>query len=284
MKIILTGSDGMLGWGFKKVLTSHEAIYTDKQTLDITDIDQVMSYTKVKPDIILHLAAETDHHRAESKKENTLLINHGGTENMVELARELNIPIMYVGTCGMFNGAKTVYSEEDEPSPLNCYGESKFLGELAVKAYPKHFIIRAGWGMGGGREIDKKFINKIFQQLQAGKKVIYAIKDVFGSPTYFPDYAAMAMQIIEKCDYGTYHVANRGDASRADVAQFFIYYLGARAVVVKLSYEEYHEIFGLKVPYTKHEVLSTQKIFKLGLGSLRHWKEALKEYTDECFR
>jgi dTDP-4-dehydrorhamnose reductase len=279
MKILVTGSHGMMGWGIRKSFSNDELMMTNKLTLDITDIKPVMNWSQYKPDIIFHLAAETDHHRAELQPEHTYMVNHTGTLNMVELARSLNIPIVYIGTCGIFDGSKKSYDENDTPLPLNHYGRSKYYGELAVKSYEKHYIVRCGWSMGGGFKIDKKFLGLINKQALEGNKEIYAIEDVYGSPTYTPDFAEALSKIIFTEKYGTYNCAGK-KASRYDMAVEF--FRGKDVRVIPLSYTEYHHRFGLKVPYTKCEVLDTEKINSMGIY-MRPWQEALAEYRRECF-
>jgi len=277
MTIFVTGSGGMMGWGIKKVFEDEDLILTTHKDWDVTK-DGIIG----DPDIIFHLAAETDHHRAELNPEHTYYVNHTGTMNMVEQARDLNIPIVYISTCGMYSGHKRSYTEADQPDPLNHYGRSKYYGELAVQSWKKHFIVRSGWGMGGGPRIDKKFINLIFSQIITGNNV-WAINNVFGSPTYTPDFAKTLKTIIYRGEYGTFNVAPPDHASRYEVAKELVRLVNDNVIVHSVTYDEYHAKFPLKVPYTKNEVLDTGKIQCLGLSAMRPWKEALREYVKECY-
>lgn len=94
----------MLGSAIKQVFQDHDLILTDSIDLDIRNIKQVMSYADKKPDLILHLAAETDHAKAEFSPADVYFINYTGTQNMVELVKLLDIPIVYIGTAGIFDG------------------------------------------------------------------------------------------------------------------------------------------------------------------------------------
>lgn len=284
--ILVTGSKGMFGWGLKKVFKEDDLILTSKNNLDVTKIDDVIKYRDKKIKLIIHLAAETDHLAAELTPPETYFLNHSGTQNMVELARYLNIPIVYIGTCGMFNGEKFEYTENDTPDPLNHYSRSKYYGEIAVREYQKHYIIRSGWAMGGGPEIDKKFVNKIYTQMIEGYHRIYAIDNVYGTPTYTPDLMRTLKNITEAGEYGTFNVGNYGRASRYDVAEAFIRYLNLNDFieVIPMSYDEYHKEYPVQVPYTRCEALDTSKIRNSGLSAMRIWQEALEEYTKECFK
>ena len=56
-------------------------------------------------------------------------------------------PVVYVSTDYVFGGDKPgAYTEDDNTDPINAYGRSKLLGELAVaQANPRHFIFRTSW-------------------------------------------------------------------------------------------------------------------------------------------
>lgn len=284
MRILVTGSNGMLGTSVKKVFTNHDLIATGSTELDVRNINQVMSYKKSKPDIILHLAAETDLVKAEFHPSDAYMTNHTGTVNMVELASFLNVPIVYIGTAGIFDGKKRVYTEEDAANPLHHYGRSKYYGELAVRQYPKHYIVRSGWAMGGGPEIDKKFINKIFKQIKGGTKKLYGIKDVYGNPTYTMDFAKTLKNIIEeKPEYGTYNSSGKGRGSRLEVLKEFVKLLGVskKLSIISVKNDEYLRMFPSLYPKTQSEVLSIKKLEKTGLSAMRDWHLALSEYATE---
>jgi dTDP-4-dehydrorhamnose reductase len=280
MKILVTGANGMLGASIKEVFRDHELILTDSIDLDIRNIKRVMTYADKDLELILHLAAETDHFKAEFDPSDCYFTNHTGTVNMIELARSQNIPIVYISTGGIFDGAKESYTEEDQPYPLNHYGRSKYYGELAMKSYDKHYIIRNGWSMGGGG-LDKKFINKVYRQILAGKKTLYGITDVFGNPTYTLDFAKTVYNIIDdKAPYGIYNAGGKGSASRFEVLETFVDYLGMskELTIIPVTDAEFREIFPGQCPYTKSEVLSIDKIEKMGLSAMRDWRVALKDY------
>ena len=285
MKILITGANGMLGRSVQQVFSlKHELIATDSIELDIRNIKRVMAFASQKPNLILHLAAETDHFKAEFDPSDCYFTNHTGTMNMVELARLLDIPIVYISTGGIFDGSKESYTEEDKPTPLNHYGRSKYYGELAVQSYEKHYIIRNGWAMGGGLNIDKKFINKVFKQIQAGKTTVYGITDVFGNPTHTLDFAKTVHTIIDEEEpYGIYNVAGKGKASRFEVLEAFVDALGLRnkVYIVPVTDKSFRELFPGQVAYTKSEVLSIDKIERNGLSDLRDWRESLIDYAQE---
>lgn len=284
MRILVTGANGMLGTSVSKVFCDHDLILTGSIELDVRNIKQVLSFADRKLDLILHLAAETDLSRAQFNPIDAYSTNHTGTQNMVELAKILDIPIVYIGTAGIFGGKKKAYTEKDEASPLSHYGWSKYYGELAVALHKKHYIVRGGWAFGGGPEIDKKFINKVFRQIQAGAKRLYGITDIYGNPTYSVDFAKTIKNMVEaKIAYGSYHSSGKGAASRYDVLKAFVDFLGLtnKPELIPVTHDEYFDLFPLQRTPARDEVSSNTKIEKTGLSAMRDWRLALADYTKE---
>jgi dTDP-4-dehydrorhamnose reductase len=88
-------------------------------------------------DVILHLAAVTDTNAAWEQRgdKNSICyrLNVGGTQNILDLCRQHNKHLIYISTDFVFDGTKiTPYTEEDEPNPIERYGENKYLGEKLI--------------------------------------------------------------------------------------------------------------------------------------------------------
>jgi dTDP-4-dehydrorhamnose reductase len=277
MKALCTGSAGMLAEGIRKAFKEDEMIYTDKLQLDVSDNDNVIEYlTKLDgvPDYILHLAAETDLEWCEKDPAHCYYTNTIGTINMVHLAEILKCPIVYMSTAGVFLGEKNYYVEDDTPNPINHYGRSKYYGELAVRRYPKHYIFRMSWAMGGGPELDKKFVNKVIKLIRGGAKEIWGIKDIYGSPTYTHDVAAtIRASLIDKVPFGTYHTAGIGRASRYDVAQAIVDILNLKVEVIPTT--SAHFVKDFPCIRAQNEVLLATKHYP---SKMREWRVSLEEY------
>ena len=80
-------------------------------------------------------------------------------------------------------------------------------------------IARAGWMMGAGPKKDKKFVQKIIQQIKNGEKELYVVDDKFGTPTYTQDFAKNVKLLLEKEFWGVYNMVCEGVTSRLEVAQ-----------------------------------------------------------------
>jgi len=284
----------MLGEGvYAQLKQNYEVFATDIDTnepwldyLDVSDSERVLEYgQRLRPDFLVHLAALTDMEYCEKHPEHAYKTNAEGTKNLVNLARELDVPLVYISTAGIFDGEKYEYSESDDPlppAPLSVYGKSKYEGEVAARAWPKSIIVRAGWMMGGGPKKDKKFINKIIKQLKAGALELSVVNDKLGTPTYTYDMAKVIEYLLEHRLYGIYHgVCDGGGGSRQDVAVAILKGLGLtdRVKIQVVSSDFFRETYF--APRPASERLTNQKLKTLNSQLTRNWRECLKEYLEK---
>ncbi len=271
----------MVGTALCKILDKHELIVPGSYQLNVANEGQVMKFAKDKPDFIIHLAAETDHEYAEINPAECYMVNSVGTGNMVALAKKLNVPILYLSAGSIFDGSKLKpYERTDSPDPMNHYNKSKWYGELIVRQYKKHYIVRAGWMFGGGPSVDKKFVNKIMQKIHRGEKKIKVCDDCVGSPVYTDDLALWVDELIKTSRaFGTYHCVNSGGgASRYVFANWIVKILKLRKVeIVPCPIDALKEEFPCK--RTNYEVLEGDFAYLM-----RDWRKALTEYINAYYR
>ena len=238
----MAGAGGMLGEAFYRVFKDEfEIKCTDKDVnadwlslLDFRDFEkykrEVMEF---KPDYLFHLGAYTDLEFCEQHADDTYATNTLAVENAVYFANELDIPLLYISTAGIFDGGKELYDDWDQPNPLGVYARSKFMGERFVCENAKRFLIcRAGWMMGGGFNKDKKFINKLIKQLVAGKRELFIVNDKDGTPTFTVDFAKNVKLLLEKEYWGLYNLVCKGQTSRLEVAEELVRLLREEAKVI----------------------------------------------------
>lgn len=287
MKIFLTGASGMLAAEVIPKLRAHghEVLASDLRPrlasmalLDITNLNQIKKeFSRTQPDYVFHLAAETDVDLCEQRPDHAFRVNTLGTENIALACQQWNIPLLYISTAGVFSGEKKEpYTEFDTPHPANVYGRSKWQGEIIVRdLLSRHYIIRAGW-MVGGWEIDKKFVYKIVHQILEGKKELRVVADKFGSPTFTKDFARNLMTVIETNRYGLYHMTNTGTCSRYEVAVKIVELMNLKddIKVLPISSDE----FPLPAPRARSEMMRNYKLELLGLNHMPHWQESLAAY------
>ena len=292
MKILITGAGGMLGSSMIPVLleAGHEIYPTDKnpeegiEYLDVREYGQVLDWAeKIKPDLIFHLAAETDLEICENDPHHAYLTNTIGTHNVALVCKKFGIKMVHICTAGIFDGEKDAfYTEFDEVKPLSVYGQSKYEGEKIVKSIlNEYFVFRPGWMIGGGQK-DKKFIGKLARQIRNGAKEIYAVDDKFGTPTYTKDFCQNLCEVIKTDFYGTYHMVCRGSASRYDIACELVKIINRPDLKVQRVHSDF---FAKDYPVNrpKSEMLDNFMLELRGLNKMRNWREILKEYLEEKF-
>jgi dTDP-4-dehydrorhamnose reductase len=293
-RIYIAGCGGMLGEAFYKQ-------FSPQYELKCTDIDVNDSWLShldfrnfeeykadvfgFKPDYLFHLGAHTDLEYCEKNPDDTYNTNTLSVENAVFIANELNIPLLYIGTAGIFDGSKEIYDDWDRPNPLGVYARSKYASELFIKEQAKRYLIcRAGWMMGGGPSKDKKFINKLMKQIKQGTKELFIVDDKAGTPTYTHDFAKNVKLLLEKEFWGLYNMACGGQTDRAEVAAELLKILNLeKQIKITLVTSDHYrnEYFA---PRPACERLVNKKLELRKLNIMSDWKSALKEYISLSFQ
>lgn len=302
MKILATGTAGMLGSSLVPALVQagHQITATDINLsdlrpwgatgpplshLDVRDRQELKdAFGSVRPDMVLHLAAETDLEISDANPDHAYLTNTVATKYIALQCRRAGIPLSYISTAGVFDGTKDEpYTEFDTPRPLSTYGASKYEGELIVRdLVEEHYIVRAGWMVGGGSKKDHKFVSRILRQLQEGATTIYAVTDKFGTPTYTPDFAKCFLGLMESEIYGLYHMACQGQGTRYDVAARILEALGRTDVeLVGVGSEYFADEFPSIRP--RSEIMRNMVLDLQGMNTMRPWEEVIWEYLHTEF-
>ena len=293
-RIYMAGAGGMLGDGFyKKLHEKYEIKSTDiKLTspwVSYLDFRELDSYLKdvaaFRPDYLFHLGAHTDLEYCEKNEEDAYKTNVSSVENACIIANKLEIPLLYIGTAGIFDGKKDVYDDWDIPNPLGVYGRTKCIGENIVRdSVRRHLICRAGWMMGGGPNKDKKFIQKLVKQIKDGCKELHIVNDKCGTPTYTHDFALNVELLVKEELWGTYNMVCGGITSRIEVARELIEILGLTESVklVEVSSDYFRKEYFAARPLS--ERLINKKLNLRGLNVMRDWRIALQDYVHEEYK
>lgn len=289
-KVLLLGAGGMLGAAVFEVATQRyeHVLATDidvnEPWLVYQDFRDLFSLKKLfdefAPTVVFHLGALTDLEYCEQNPEDSWATNALGPENTALLAESRGITMVYVSTAGIFGGEQEFYADFDMPLPTSHYAKSKYYGECFVeRKMSKYFIFRAGWMMGGGPKKDKKFVNKIFKQIQGGAKELFVVADKLGTPTYTKDFANGMFRVLETGHYGLYNQVCGGSCSRLDVAKEFVRLLGLEddVKVTEVGSDYWKEEYFAPRPYS--EKLVNMKLEWRGINYMRDWKECLGEYA-----
>ncbi len=269
----------MLGSDFCRLLASsgHEAAPFSHAQLDVQNLKDVTeALASVHPDVVIHAGAFTNVDECERNPQTGYAANTLGTENVALACERVGATMVYVSSCGIFDGKKAApYSEFDAPAPLTHYARSKFLGEeKTIQHCPKHFVVRPGWLYGGESSHKRNFIEGRRREA-AAKPELSSASDKFGSPTYTLDFAKAVMALVGSGAYGLYHAANQGTASRFDYVRESISALGLSNPVNAVSSDS----FPRSAPVPDWEVLDNACLKIRDIHQMRPWQDALQDYT-----
>lgn len=277
MKIMVTGAYGQLGNALKRELEndkSIETIFTDADTLDITDTAALHRFFDDNPvDMVINCAAYTAVDRAESDDLKAAAINTGAVGNLGQAAAKHNIKVIHISTDYVFNGETfRPYEENDEPYPQSIYGRTKLEGEGLLSSFSnKAMIIRTAWLYS---EFGSNFV-KTMLRLADEKSEINVVADQIGTPTYAGDLAHAIHQIIHHKDWkpGIYHFTNEGVASWYDFTKAIFEFTGKKTKVNPIRTSQYPT--PAKRPL--YSVLSKDKIKRTYGLEIPYWRDSLQE-------
>lgn len=266
MKVLVTGANGMLGQDLCPILEDVGAfvIETDVDTLDITNGVVVKNVlTDVRPDLVIHCAAYTNVDKAEEDFETAYKINALGTENLAKSCNELDIPIVYISTDYVFDGAKKKLLNPDScTNPINNYGKTKLAGENAIQKYcKKYYIARTSWlyGIHG-----KNFVETMLSLKD--KEELKVVDDQIGCPTWTVELANGILKLLQK-PYGIYHVCGSGQTSWYGFANEIFKQSGLTVNLKPCVTEE----FPRPAKRPKFSAMENE-------GICRNWQVALRDY------
>lgn len=283
MKVLVTGSQGQLGYDVIKELRSrgHEALGFDLPELDITDESAVQAvFDRVKPDAVIHCAAWTAVDAAEESGNiaKVFAVNEGGTRNLAAACNRTGAKLLYLSTDYVFDGQGNAPWGADETrfAPLNEYGKSKLAGENAVRELLQtYFIVRIAWVFGKN---GNNFV-KTMLRLSETHDTLRVVCDQVGTPTYTPDLARLLVNMIETDKYGVYHATNEGGfLSWCDFASAIMEEAGKHTKVIPVTTAEYGRSKAAR-PFNSR--LDKSKLKENGFEPLPDWRDALKRYLKE---
>lgn len=226
-KILITGSNGLLGQKLVHLLSAHPDFQTvatarganrlpingtyEYKSLDITDAAAVSALiNQEKPDIVIHTAAMTNVDQCEAEKEACWAQNVAATGYLVDACKENDTFLLHLSTDFIFDGKAGPYSEDAEPNPISFYGWSKFAAERIVQnSTIRWAIARTVLVYGIAYDMSRSnIILWVKKSLEEGK-VIKVVTDQWRTPTLSEDLAIGCLLIAEKEVQGIFNISGK---------------------------------------------------------------------------
>jgi dTDP-4-dehydrorhamnose reductase len=224
MKILVTGSNGLLGQKLTTLLQQDKSVHliaTAKtpcvlpiangvfHQLNISEekeVDKIVSSTK--PDVIINTAAMTQVDQCQVEQEACLKSNVHGVNNLVSASHKYGVHLIHVSTDFIFDGTQELLDETAIPNPVNFYGESKLAGEkLILESTISWCIIRTVLVFGITQDMSRSnIVLWVKNNLEKGKS-IQVVNDQWRTPTLAEDLASGCYLAALKKATGIYHVS-----------------------------------------------------------------------------
>ena len=276
MKLLITGAYGQLGNEMRVALERYphlESIFTDVDTLDITDKNAVDAFVALhKPNVLINCAAYTAVDKAEDDLALCYKINCDAVRNLGEVAQAHGMTVIHVSTDYVFDGTNHIpYTEDMAVSPTNVYGKSKLAGERELrKACPGAIIIRTSWLYSG---FGNNFV-KTMLRLGSERSQLKVIFDQIGTPTYAADLADAMLQIIDSGKFvpGIYHFSNEGVCSWYDFTKMIFKLANVECEVLPIESKDY----AVRTPRPHYSVLNKSKLKSTYNQAIPYWMDGLE--------
>jgi len=252
-RIAILGATGQVGWELCRSLSVIGTIIPISRTgvghqhVDLSDFSAVRDLLDhLKPDVIVNAAAYTAVDKAEEERDAAFQLNAGLPELLGEWAKTRQVPIIHYSTDYVFDGSKqTPYTEEDQPHPINVYGESKLAGEQALLSSDANaWILRVSWVYSTR---GSNFLLSM-KRLMAERDELNIVDDQRGAPTWSRAIAEATLVLLSRIlqdpdnayeTKGIYHLAPSGEVSWFGFAQAIREHLGLECQLKPIGSSDY---------------------------------------------
>lgn len=284
-KILLIGKNGQVGWELHRTLSPLGHVYAyDRNTLDLQQPAAISRLIReLKPDMIVNAAAYTAVDNAETDYAAAHAINAIAPGIMAEEAKKCGAILVHYSTDYVFNGTNTKpYREDDDVSPLNNYGKTKWEGEQAIQASSvKHLTLRTSWVYGTRGK------NFFLTMLRLGKErdLLKIVHDQIGAPTWSRSIAETTAQLLSRSlskrdpedIWGIYHMTSGGSTSWFGFAEAIFHFCKENRQGIKIPQLQPIKTQEYPLPATRphYSVLSNEKLKNQFQLVIPDWKKEL---------
>ena len=288
MKILLTGSNGQVGWELQRTLAPlGEVIAPSREQFDLSRPETLRkTILSIKPHWIVNSGAYTAVDKAEHERDLAFAVNAEAPRILAETCAELGAALVHYSTDYVFDGIGRVpFDEEALIKPLNVYGASKAAGEAAIRStLSEHLIFRTSWIY--GQRGTNFFLT--MQRLMKERNELRMVSDQIGAPTWsrhIAEATALVMAQMAFCSrvfdgprfWGTYHLTNGGETSWFGFAAAILKEMGLEKKLHLVSIPS--SDYPLPALRPLNSRLSNAKLEKVFGLSLPDWRVAFSQIT-----
>jgi len=284
-RIILFGADGQIGQAIQaEPLPAEYRLHAYSHAdLDITQLHLVQSTIReVKPDLIINSAAITNVDAAEQNTAQALAVNFDAVANIAAQASAMDVSVIHLSTDYVFDGedGETPYAPDAPMNPVNVYGESKMMGEEALRhELAWHVILRVSSVFSA---YGKNLLTAMLAAIDSNDE-IKAFTDRTSGLTAAPEIAKAIMKMANDVMnrrhgiFGTYHLCGAPPATRYEftsaVMEAYAPYTSRRPKIIPVS----GEVFSAAAKRPHYSVLDCSRIREVFGIEQKPWRDGLAE-------
>lgn len=222
MRILITGTNGQVGWELVRSLSPlGELLTPSRAQFDLFDLGSLETrIAELSPNLIINPAAYTAVDKAESDQEAAFRINRDAPAAIARTCAQRGIGLIHFSTDYVYPGTgDRPWREDDATGPVNVYGQSKLDGEQAIReAECRALIFRTCWVYGAR---GANFLLTMLRLASEGK-TLSIVADQWGAPTSARLIATTVAAIVARtastrdgslATVGTYHLAAAGETT-----------------------------------------------------------------------
>jgi len=282
MRILLLGSNGLLGRYLTREFADHDLTALTHADADIADTSRLDALFAQRWDTVINAAAVCDFDACEADPAGTGRVNREAPLDLAKRCAAQGALFVQYSSDYVFGGeTDRLLTEADAPDPLSVYGRQKAdLEKLIPGICPQSLILRVSWlyGLHG-----KTFMSRMPDLLRsqatlrtaAGKK---------GCCLYAADGALWTRQLVDAGQTGLFNLVNSGETSWEDFAHTTLArmeLLGLSPACTDIEEVPYEQLGPGWSKRPRYSCLDTRKLSAALPPGPRPWRDALGEFLTE---
>ncbi|MFL4473442.1 sugar nucleotide-binding protein [Paeniglutamicibacter sp. MACA_103] len=216
-RTLVLGANGQVGRALAALAPADGYDFRSRAQLDIADPAQLAAVDFSAYATVINAAAYTRVDAAETAegRREAWSTNVTALAALAAACTRHDLTLVHLSSDYVFDGERTVHTEDEDPSPLGVYGQTKAAGDAIVAGVAKHYVVRTSWVVGDGNNFVATMAGL------AGRGIDPAVvDDQVGRLGFATDVASGILHLLEaRPPAGTYNLSNSGEpASWARIA------------------------------------------------------------------
>lgn len=240
MRILVTGAGGFIAGSLLKQAPASWDVHAQTRGMPLWPRERLFWWRadpcdtvamnavleKAQPSAILHTAALANIDYCQQHPEEAETVNVEVTRSLACYSARSGAKLVLLSTDNVFDGERGMYREEESPSPIHCYGETKVRAEELVRNLPNGVVARVAVVTGlPVLGCGNSFLGWMLKRLEAGEEVGVPENEIRTSI----DVVTVARALLELAENdfaGVIHLAGNDRLNRFEMVRRIAQRLG----------------------------------------------------------